>query len=386
MTLLMSPSQQYDEYMLRKWDRGHRLSRRELLEWVCRFAGEGNPHPLRYHEEHWHICVPLNSDKLTPLILIAREIHHDGYKHRYFHDADDLPHDEAGRRTLSPDTDSTQQPGTRGNAWMCYSKDNLRDIEDSLYGLMYEIYARDPYYPWNPRESISGWRTLPVGKLFLPTSGSSPLSPKGLATLDELERSGALLTELSGLSVRPSAPHQGLIFHEIMRRMVHDAVAKWVENGLAKVYVFAIVENTRNSIQVRMGADNFIPLGGSFPPPGEGVDTETLLAPSIIELNQFLPRMVSSYRKAQIAAKETGRQPKVLIQGIRFYTQGMPWKYISRYPEMIVLLRELDEVFPMKSPRTAEAGWHDGCETNAACEVCYPRPTMLGAIAKASFW
>lgn len=356
---------------IRLWDPERRLNVYEVERWINYYRQSDRKelgrilNSLTEYEIHGHLCAPLFSDSPTPFIEMAREIHREGYR-GYFPDAEQLPKDSAGRRILSADTDSTQKEHVKGMAWMCYAKHARYLTEHDVYGLMYEIYPKQIHLYGCPVQPEYGWRTLPVGGLYLPTDRPTPLSKWGLQRLDRLELLGARITELSGLSVRANAPDAGLIFHEIMRRMVHRGIIIAADNGQQKVLAFAIVEKTRNSIRTRMGRDNFVSLGESFPPPGEGVDRNTLLAPSIIEPSKYMDRLVSSYRDAQAA-----RRPlKVLVEGIRFYSRGLPWRYLSLSPDMIELLAELDESWPSEIVRSAENGWHDRCGDRNDCSVC----------------
>jgi hypothetical protein len=324
---------------------------------------------LRPYETNGHLWVPLISEKRIPLIDVAREVHQEGYQKRYFPNPELLPIDSAGRRILGIDTDATQLPGIVGIAWMCCDKKHINREQD-IYGLMYELLPREPFVYDDNSGKVTGWRTLPVSKLFAPSDRPSPLTAEGIQLLDSLEQSGAQIVESSGLSVRPSvAARGGLIFHEILRRMVHQAIIVKSYGGPDKVLAFAIVEETRDSIQIRMGADNFVPLGESFVPPGQHVDQETRLAPSIVELNRFFDRMVTSYRTAREIGNAAGREPKALIKSIKDYTRGLPWQFIRQYPNMIELLNELDTP---KHPLDAPHGWHHKCGESKECRVCYP--------------
>lgn len=363
---------------LSTWDQTRRLTPDELAMWTNFCTQPPYLDYLQQYETNSHLWVPLMSDNPIPVIGIARDVHRAGYQERYFPNPELLPLDAAGRRILGVDTDATQLPGTIGIAWMCCDKKHITR-ENDVYGLMYELLPREPFDPTDHSGKATGWRTLPVAKLFVPLDRPSPLSAEGIQLLDDLERSGAQIVESSGLSVRPSvAARGGLIFHEILRRMVHQAIIVKSHGGPAKVLAFAIVEETRNSIQIRMGEDNFVPLGKSFVPPGAHVDQETRLAPSIVELNKFFDRMVTSYRKAL----ETNPHPKALVKSIRDYTRGLPWQYIRQYPAMIALLAELDESFPTKSPRDMHHGWHDQCEHNKACHVCHPAVSIFDHIQR----
>jgi hypothetical protein len=356
---------------IRMWNPERRLNMYEVERWINYYRQNDRDELSRMlnglmdYEIHGHLCVPFFSDSPAPFIGLAREIHREGYR-GYFPDADLLPRDSAGRRILSSDTDSTQKKDVQGIAWMCYARHARHLTEADVYGLMYEIYPRQVHLYGCPVRPGYGWRTLPVGGLYMPADRPSPLSEWGLQRLDRLELLGAQIVELSGLSVRANAPDAGLIFHEIMRRMVHRGVIVAADGGVEKVLAFAIVEKTRNSIRTRMGRDNFVSLGESFSPPGEGVDKNTLLAPSIIEPSKYMDRLVSSYRDAQ-AAK---RPLKTLIEGIRFYTQGLPGRYLSLSPDMIELLAELDTTAPSDIVRNAENGWHDRCGKQGDCTIC----------------
>ena len=244
---------------------------------------------------------------------------------------------------------------------MCYAKQGIKS-ESDIYGLTYELAPPD-----DNSGTATGWQALPIAKLFVPTGKSSPLTPWGLHYIDELEQSGATIVELSGISVRPTAPNPGLVFHEIMRRLVYQGIIIHTLGGTEKALVFAMVEQVRNRVMLRMGADNFVSLGESFSPPGSGLTDQVRLAPHIVEPIHFLDRLVTSYRKAQA----TGYDLKVLTQGILHYTRGLAWRYLRQYPAMIELLAELPTT-QTSERRDVSTGWHDQCEYNKECRVCYP--------------
>ncbi|MGB4762182.1 MAG: hypothetical protein WBP12_02375 [Candidatus Saccharimonas sp.] len=342
----------------RNWDPNRRLTQEEVNRWINLCGSPEYLAVLHPYELHGHICVPMDGSYTLPPVAIGREIHRQGYD-QYFSDQTLFARDEAERRILSIDTDATQLPGTRGVAWMCYERNRPCRNEDDLYGLMYELHP-------SIHEHLSGWRALPVSKLFVPTDRPSPLSEWGLDRLDTLERSGASIVEVSGLSVRSTAPHKGFVFHEIMRRILHQAVVVQANGGPEKVLVFAIVRDTRNGIRTRMGKENFVTIGNTFTPPGKDIDEQVTLVPSMVELSSFFDRMVISYRNAC----KSGRATKVPAEGVRFYTRGLAWQYLSQYPEVIELLNELDHTTPAPQPRTAENGWHDACYANVNCPTC----------------
>lgn len=352
------------------WDPTRPLTPAELQHWASIHRPPSYLDSLVPCEANSFAWVPLISHSQLPFIAIAREIHQQGYT-RYFLDHELLPRDPAQRRILRADTDGTQKPGVFGIAWMCYAKQGIKS-ENDIYGLTYELAPPD-----DNSGSATGWRALPIAKLFVPASGPSPLTPWGLRYLDELSQSGATVVELSGISVRPTAPNPGLVFHEIMRRLVHQGIVLHTLSGAEKALVFAMVEQVRDSVMVRMGADNFVSLGESFSPPGSGVTDKVRLAPHIVEPIHFLNRLMTSYRKAQAA----GYDLEALTQGVLHYTRGLAWQYLCRYPAMIELLAEL----PMTQTgerRDVSTGWHDQCEYNKECRVCHPVVSVFDHIRR----
>ena len=352
------------------WDPTRQVTPDELEEWASIHRPPSYLDSLIPYETNNFAWVPLISHSQLPFIAIAREIHQQGYA-QYFPDHDLLPHDPAQRRILRADTDGTQKPGVFGIAWMCYAKQGIKS-EDDVYGLTYELAPPDD----NSGSEI-GWRSLPIAKLFAPTNRPSPLTPWGLSRLDELEQSGATLVELSGISVRPTAPNPGLVFHEIMRRLVHQGIIIHTLSGAKKALVFAMVEQVRDRVMRRIGVDNFVSLGASFSPPGAGVNNRVRLAPHIVEPIHFLDRLVTSYQKARVV----GQDLMALSQGVLHYTRGLPWPYISRYPAMIELLAE----FPITQggeQRDMSTGWHDRCEHNKDCLVCHPVVSVFDHIQR----
>ncbi|MGB4768339.1 MAG: hypothetical protein WBP22_03710 [Candidatus Saccharimonas sp.] len=353
------------------WDPTRQLTADELQNWVSIHRPPLYLDTLVPYEANNFAWVPLISHSQLPFIAIAREIHRQGYG-RYFPDHELLPQDSAHRRILRADTDATQSPGVFGIAWMCYAKQGIAS-ENDVYGLTYELAPPD-----DGSGDAVGWRALPIAKLFLPADQPSPLTQWGISRLDELEQAGATIVELSGISVRPTAPNPGLVFHEIMRRLVHQGIIIQAHGGPEKVLVFAMVEEVRDRVRVRMGADNFVPLGRSFSPPGKDVRDTIRLAPHIVEPSQFLERLASSHQKA----RGIGSDLTALVQGVLHYTRGLPWRYISQYPAALELLAEFDATGQVSGQRDVSTGWHDKCERNMDCLVCHPAVSVFDHIQR----
>lgn len=305
--------------------------------------------PLEPYEKLRHFCAPLygNGSAVNPLVLVGRAVQGFVYahpKHGYV-DPDKLQLDPAGRLTLTPVEDKTQLDAA-GIAWMTAVPENLPDEdvqeedsqgEEKVMGIMYELMPRISFDPHRRRES--GWRTLPVATELRPHDPArTPLNREAISKLDELEAKGVDIHEFSGLSARPDVRVRGAsVFHEIMRRMVHNALIEQVRTGRETIWLFTIVEKTRGDLSRRTGMENFEELGVPIPPPGENVDKQINLWPCIIRASEFFSRQLLSYNKALAS----GRPVKQLEEGILFYTDGLDPDILQQYRDFPALIEKL---------------------------------------------
>lgn len=314
--------------LMDRWNRAVPLDGRSLRDWIDLYRTR-QFNRLEGNERHGGICVPLGDG--NPLSsAIGPSIHARGYG-RHISDWESLPTDEAGRPILGTATPK------KGIAWMTFRKDRQIQGEADMTGLMYVIYPEQDLYPAEAKNQVTGWRSLPIAKLLKPGDQDTALFHEGRVRLDRLEADGASIVEVSGLSVHPDAPHKAWAFHEIMRRLVHDALARYMETGQETVLLFAIVIETRKNARKRIGKYNFIDIGLPVHPGGDNVKKTVRLMPSILIVSEFFSRMVSSYRE-RVAH---GLPTVTLEQGIRFYTHGLDQSHLAHYPMMVELLAEI---------------------------------------------